>query len=738
MASSPICLVNNQTTANGFIASAGATVTVALQDSAGVTTWSINCISTDGYHTTANINSTKVQNPITHQATFVIPNLSCGLIFRSVINGGLNVNGQVDATCTAEFKVKVLTAAGLTLIAGNETTQGRAEGWGIDFNGWVRALDGAVTTVFGGDLSGTNGNQTVNKIRGRTVANTAPTDAFVLSWNNSLSQWEPKVTVSMTPPGGANNEVQIKSGTGFISATSVLGGSAFLSIGNLPSASGNLRLNSTGTIKALHGGGVTDQTVAMMSASSLYLGTTATNTEQFVSTNIAGSASVSLNVGAVAKISVTSALITLSNVVSFPAALVSPVINQIDKVTNAATGELLVIRAQNETGTTSVGGSFQLQSGTGTTSDGAVRIMNGTTTMIEAAEVAAGRYIVALARKATITTTQMPTNSGDGVVYVANAATAPTANPVSGQILYADATDQILKVRTTAGNIVPLSGDDPETNGLRLTLTTAVPVTTSNVTAATTIYLTPFKSGSISLYDGTTWVRRNTTEISLALGTLVSGKNYDVFAQWNGSAVTLVLSAAWTNDTTRFDTLTRQNGIVVMSGAPNARYVGTLRTTSTTQTEDSDSKRFLYNFYNQAMRHMSVFDVTTSWSYAVTINTWRQVRATATNRVEYVCGDASCDIQASAATQGEGAGTGVTLGAGIGIDSTTVNSAQIYGTRITTTNTIGYASTEYKGYPGLGYHAINWLECANINPATFWGNGSVEARRSGLVAYIKA
>src|SRR5690349_2342000 len=59
----------------------------------------------------------------------------------------------------------------------------------------------------------------------------------------------------------------------------------------------------------------------------------------------------------------------------------------------------------------------------------------------------------------------------------------------------------------------------------RLTLTSGTPVTTSNVTGATTIYLTPYLGNQIWLYSGSVWVSYSLSEISLALGTLVSGKN---------------------------------------------------------------------------------------------------------------------------------------------------------------------------------------------------------------------
>ena len=110
-------------------------------------------------------------------------------------------------------------------------------------------------------------------------------------------------------------------------------------------------------------------------------------------------------------------------------------------------------------------------------------------------------------------------------------------------------------------------------NNFRLTLTSGTPVTVSDVTYATTMYLTPYNGNLISLYDGSGWVTYQSAEISLALGTLINLIPYDVFCYANNGVPTLEF-LAWTNSTTRATALVYQNGILCKTGALTRRYLG--------------------------------------------------------------------------------------------------------------------------------------------------------------------
>lgn len=172
--------------------------------------------------------------------------------------------------------------------------------------------------------------------------------------------------------------------------------------------------------------------------------------------------------------------------------------------------------------------------------------------------------------------------------------------------------------------------------GGRLTLTTALPVTTSDVTAATTLYYTPYVGNFIAIYDGTNWQGRWFTELSLSLSGYTADKNYDIWIYDNAGTLTLD-STVWTSDTARATALAYQNGVLVKSSDPLRRYLGTIRITTTTgQTEDSRSRRYVYNYYNRVNRYMLRFDNATHTYDSTTIRAWNN--DTTNNALRYVMG----------------------------------------------------------------------------------------------------
>jgi hypothetical protein len=570
----------------------------------------------------------------------------------------------------------------------------------------------------------------------------------------------------------------------------------YLSLGTAPASQGIIRLANNTALYGRNAADTDDLKMLFVDASSrVCIGEAAVNKSQIIVGTDASwisqsgemilrvfntqpikidagtSSTVQLLTGSNLEMSVSSSAVTLYNsALTYDTTVSAPIFSQSDNTTNSATAATLTIQSQNATGTTANGGDLDLKSGTGTSTHGdinilasggtgvggnvnitsgasdmyganvnistgsggsfagAVRIKAGTETLVEALQFHSTRRIVALARGSDLTTTQMPANTGDRVVYLADAATAPTANPVSGSIIYSNSGN--VTVREPSGRIIPIEPIAASEAGGRLTLTSATPVTTSDVASSSTIYYTAYTSGRIALYTGTIWRMYSFTESSLALSGLTSDKNYDVFAYASGSTVTLELSAAWTTNTSRSTAITRQDGVLVKSGDATRRFIGTIRTISTTTTTDTVAQRFVWNLNNRIPRYLYVQDTTASWTYNSA--TWRQIRATTSNKVEAVFGDPD-HVSGSSFLMWNGAsGTGIAMYTSIGIDSTTVPLATVTSMLMPTAPAQYWwpSSSELDSYVSEGYHAFNWLESAHATTIT--GMGTVGLSQSHM------
>lgn len=275
----------------------------------------------------------------------------------------------------------------------------------------------------------------------------------------------------------------------------------------------------------------------------------------------------------------------------------------------------------------------------------------------------------------------------------------------------------------------------------RLTTESGVAVSTSDRASQSTIYFTPYKGSRVSLYNGTRWTVYGFTERSLALSGLTGGKNYDVFLYDNAGTLTLELSAAWTNDTTRADALALQDGVLVKSGTTTRRFLGTLRASAATTTEDTGApasgttpKRFVWNQYNRVPRLMRAIESADSWTYDTAA--WRSMNNDATNRCEYVCGQAEDMLWAQ--VEGIVALTAVpdNVATGVGVDSTSANSALIYGQGIPAAGATNGVFCTYEGVPGLGYHYLQALEYGSGTATNTWyGDAGVSFFQAGIVAW---
>ncbi len=169
-----------------------------------------------------------------------------------------------------------------------------------------------------------------------------------------------------------------------------------------------------------------------------------------------------------------------------------------------------------------------------------------------------------------------------------------------------------------------------------LTLERGVPFSTTDQSAKSDLYFTPCNGNQIALHDGDEWTLRSFSELSKSLAGTAANTNYDVFI-WDNSGTLELDLVAWANNTIRSISLAVHDGIYVKSGALKYRYLGTIRTTPVAgQSEDSASRRFIWNYYNQITLEALISQ---SVTYGYTAAVWRESYAgSGMTRAEIVTG----------------------------------------------------------------------------------------------------
>ena len=314
----------------------------------------------------------------------------------------------------------------------------------------------------------------------------------------------------------------------------------------------------------------------------------------------------------------------------------------------------------------------------------------------------------------------------------------------------------VVRTNLGLGSLAVMNSNELPTLPLgRLSLSTGVAVPTSDLSGQTSIYYTAANGNAFPLYDGTKWLRKTfAADISLSLdsnsghtGYHQSGKNFDLFLIDDGGTLRLGTGPAWSSDTARGtgagtteiemkDGLwvnkvsidirfgSSSGNIVSAVGAQRALFVGSFRATANGQATDAESDRLLSNAYNAQLRTVFKADTGVSWAYSTA--SLRQVNGSSSNRIAVL----SClaGVLASVLAQSGVTTSGaawVTASSGIGIDSSTVNSARLARPETLYSGVPGYPSAKYDGVPGLGYREIRWLEKgAGSDTQTWYGTNS--------------
>ena len=181
----------------------------------------------------------------------------------------------------------------------------------------------------------------------------------------------------------------------------------------------------------------------------------------------------------------------------------------------------------------------------------------------------------------------------------------------------------------------------------RLSLFSGAPIVSGGyISGADKLYYNPYKGNTIALYDGASWLEYEiNVPLMLDLNTgLQSGTMYDIFMTGAGGiSGTASLSAVnWTSGGNRAP-IVYQNGIP-LSQFTGGRYLGTIRTTTNSTSEDSPYRRFVWNYDNRITNTLYYTDSTQHTYNSPTPRVWN---LNSGSRLEFVQGVAGIGASTS-------------------------------------------------------------------------------------------
>ena len=277
----------------------------------------------------------------------------------------------------------------------------------------------------------------------------------------------------------------------------------------------------------------------------------------------------------------------------------------------------------------------------------------------------------------------------------------------------------------------PANTNAPIVNGGRITVVNGDPFGTGS--AAANIYWNRYLNDQISLWDGANYQLVSTgADILLALAGVASGTLYDVFGYLNAGTLKLEV-LAWSSGTARATAVVRDaNGVWTKSGDRTKRLLATVLGSGVNRVTHLPSGGVfgVDNVDNAIPQSAKAVDTTNTWTYALAAyRSFNNSTVDGVGRITFVT--AIADDIVRARVTGIKVASGDRMAVGVGLDSTTVNSAQIK-----TANFMGnftdvnadYAQAEYNGIPAVGLHRIYPLESSPAaTSVTFAGdNGGTE------------
>jgi hypothetical protein len=306
----------------------------------------------------------------------------------------------------------------------------------------------------------------------------------------------------------------------------------------------------------------------------------------------------------------------------------------------------------------------------------------------------------------------------------------------------------------------------------RLTLTTATPVLTSDVTGALTVFYALYNGDKVPLYSGSEYLTYEFAELSCLLSdatkspaAAAADSLYDMFIWNDAGTMRLTRGPVWTDATTRSagTALVRTKGAWLNSlaitngpGASLGTYVGTIATNAGAATVNMQflpaaasggNAPYLgvWNAYNRVPTSCVNLDSDDTWDYTTATlrpmnNDQGGAGVNTDNRITFVSGLEEGRLSARAVVKARNTNTGVTVVNGIGLDSTSALASGCFPGRAETTLANAYVTLASSlQRPGsLGRRFVQALEYSAATGTTTWGGdvGDAALNRSGISVEI--
>jgi hypothetical protein len=286
-----------------------------------------------------------------------------------------------------------------------------------------------------------------------------------------------------------------------------------------------------------------------------------------------------------------------------------------------------------------------------------------------------------------------------------------------------------------------------------LTLTSGVPVIASDVTAATAIYYTPLIGNLIPIWNGTSTVITNFSELTLTLvESHVASAIYDCFVINDSGTVRLVTGPAWNTATagagargagsgtteltrtvggllTNANSMTGRYGATTLTIEANkATYVGSIFMDGTNgqitchRSYGQSRKWGVWNAYSRKPITLKCGDSTSTWSAN---SDMRAANGDPANSLSLFSGLAEeiAECRYFQKMSGLSGGSAVAAQNGVGLNSTTAASGKKgnYSLNSGSASTAGDAVASYTVVPSLGMNVVTALEAGLSGVVTLGG-----------------